>query len=238
MKKTLITISALFSVLISCCVAEDGLVGHWLLDSVEGIEVRDSGPNQLKGIIIEPEHITLTDGRNGKAINFHGPNGKAAYIRIDGMKNFDFSKGMTVMCWYNPSESQERGHQGMIVCNGRTSNPEGFRLLLHYRRILLSDGKLSHYAATTTGKHPLKAGIWLHIAATYDGDKTFQLFIDGEMAGTYDKIPPGFMQAAGADSLAIGSEFGYRPALATISNVKLYARRLSIPEIIAASREE
>ncbi len=238
MKLTLITAITLMGILIFRCAAEEGLVGHWPLDSVEGIEVRDLGPNQLKSIIVEPEYITLVNGRNGKAIDFHGPNGKAAYIRVDGMKNFDFSKGMTVMCWYKPSDSQERGHQGMIVCNGRTSNPEGFRLLLHYRRILLSDGKLAHYAATTAGKHPLKAGIWVHIAATYDGETTFQLFIDGEPAGTCDKIPAGTITAAGPDSLAIGSEFGYRPALATLSDIKLYERKLSIPEIIAASRKE
>ena len=238
MRLRLISAFAMISVMICGCVAEEDLVGHWPLDSIEGGIARDCGPNQLKGVIVEPEHITLKDGRNGKAIDFHGPNGKAAYIRVEGMKNFDFSKGMTVMCWYNPSSSQEYGHQGMIVCNGRTSNPNGFRLLLHYKRILLSDGNLAHYAASTAGKHPLKADTWIHIAGTFDGDKTFQLFIDGELAGTYDKAPSAFMQAPDMDTLAIGSEFGYRPALASISEVKLYARKLSIPEIIAASRKE
>lgn len=238
MRLTLTIAIALLGVLILRCAAEDALVGHWPLDSIENAEVRELGPNCLKSTVIQSEHVSLVDGRNGKAIDFHGPNGSASYIRVDGMKNFDFSKGMTVMCWYNPSDSQERGHQGMIVCNGRTSMPEGFRLLLHYRRILISDGKFTCYAASTPGKHPLKPGVWIHIAATFDGDKTFRLFIDGEAAGTFDKIPAGFLQAPGMDSLAIGSEFGYRPALAAIQDVKLYTRQLSVPEIIADARKE
>lgn len=239
MRLTLTAAIVLLSILTLRCAAENALVGYWPLDSIKNGEVRDLGPNRLKGTVVKPEHVALVDGRNsGKAIDFHGPNGSAAYIRVDGMTDFDFSKGMTVMCWYKPYNSELHNYQGMIVCNGRTSRPEGFRLSLHCRRILISDGKFTCYAASTPGKHPLKPGVWIHVAATFDGDKTFQLFIDGEPAGTFDKIPAGFLQAPGMDSLAIGSEFGYRPALAAIQDVKLYTRQLSVPEIIADARKE
>lgn len=237
MLKAFLTVVATLATVISVYAAEEGLVGYWPLNAVDGNVVKDVGPNHLDGVIVEPKEIRWVDGRNGKAIEFRGINGSASYIRIDKIKEFDFSKGMTVMCWYNPAADQERGHQGVIVCNAPTGVSEGFRFLLHYRRILLGDGKLSNYAATNPGVHPLQAGIWVHIAATYDGDKTFQIFMDGQLAGTNAEGSSGLL-VPGIDSLAIGSEFGYRPALATISDVKLYTRKLSIPEILAAAREE
>ena len=85
MRLTVFTAIALMGVLIFHCTAEDGLVGHWPLDGMEGIEVRDCGPNQLKSIIVEPKQATLVEGRNGKAIYFHGPNIKPLYPRY-GMK--------------------------------------------------------------------------------------------------------------------------------------------------------
>ena len=70
----------------------------------------------------------------------------------------------------------------MIVCNGLTY--PGFACCVFANTTDFS--KLEH-AATTAGKHPLKAGIWVHIAATFDGDKT-PTFIDGEPAGTCDEF--------------------------------------------------
>ncbi|MFA6931098.1 MAG: LamG domain-containing protein [Lentisphaeria bacterium] len=233
MLKRIFTVVVCFTTLFSFCLAEEGLVGCWPLNEANETIIKDAGSNQLDGVLVEPDIIAWREGRNGKAIDFRGVNGTAPYLRVDGINKFELTKGMTVMCWYSPDADQKYGHQGVIVSNGRTGASEGFRLLLHYHRILLGNGKLTNYAATTPGKHPLQPGVWVHIAATHDGDNTFQVFIDGELAGT-GSGPLG----NGIDSLAIGSEFGYRPALAAISDVKLYSRKLSAAEIITAARKE
>ncbi len=222
---------------LSQCAAEEGLVGSWPLAEEEGIVINDVGPNQLHGVLLHPEWVVRCAGRSGKALEFGGINGSAPFIRIEGIKKYDFSKGMTVMCWYKVSPGQEYAHQGVIVGNGATGTPDGFRFLLHCRRILMGNGKLTNYAATTPGKHPLIEGVWVHLAATFDDDKTFQVFVDGELAGNSREISPPPMEP-GINFLSIGSEFGYRPALASISDVKLYSRKLSSAEIIAAARME
>lgn len=217
--------------------AEEGLVGYWPLNEGTGTIVKDMGPNKLDGTILSSGETRWVEGRDGKALEFGGINGKAPYVLIPNLKNADFTKGMTVMCWVMPDKKQKREGQYYIVSNTRGIYGKGFLMMIHYQRLLLSSGdgnKTMYYANSVFGKNPIITGTWIHFAATHDGNRTFRVYIDGELAGASDKqsgpVTPG------TNSLSIGSQFGYAPFLGAVSNVKLYSRTLTDAEILKAAK--
>lgn len=217
--------------------AEEGLVGYWPLNEGSGTLIKDMGPNKLDGTIQLPETVRWGEGRDGKALEFGGINGKAPYVFIPSLKNTDFTKGMTVMCWVMPDKKQTREGQYYIISDTRGIFGKGFLLLIHCQRLLLSSGdgnKTMYYANSVFGKNPIVPGTWMHFAGTYDGKQTFKVYIDGELAGVSDKQSGPMM--SGTNSLSIGSQFGYAPFLGTISGVKLYSRTLTDAEILKAAK--
>ncbi len=218
--------------------AETGLVGYWPLNEGEGVVIKDAGANQLDGKIIAPENAKWVAGRDGgKALEFGGVNGQAGYVYIPTLKKADFSQGMTVMCWALPSKAQKRNAIYDMVGNGRNKN--GFLLMFHYQRLLLSGTGTSceRYANSTFGKNPIAYGSWMHVTGTHDGSGVFKVYIDGELAGTSIEKYSGPI-TPGLDALTIGSMFGYSPFLGAISEVKLYNRALSDAEILSAAQGE
>lgn len=224
--------AALFSL-----AAEEGLVGYWPLNEGAGTVVKDLGPNKLDGTIVAPETVRWTEGRDGKALEFDGENGKAPYVFVPNLKNADLTKGMTVMCWVMPDKKQKREGQYYIVSDTRGIYGKGFLLLIHCRRLLLSGGdgnKTMYYANSVFGKNPIVPETWMHFAATHDGKQTFKVYIDGELAGVSEKQSGPLSQ--GLNALTIGSQFGYAPFLGKVSGVKLYSRTLTDAEILKAAK--
>ncbi len=220
--------------------AEEGLVGNWPINEGEGTAIKDVGPNQLNGVIQAPADTSWVAGRNGgKALAFSGVNGKAPFVLIDKV-TADLTKGMTVMCWIRFDKTFQRDGIYEIASNTRGSFGKGFRLIVHYQRLLLSIGdgdKKMSYANSTFGKNPINGEVWMHVAATHDGDKTLKVYIDGELAGTStaeNSVP----MTAGMSALSIGSQFGYSPFPGIVSEVKLYSKALSDAEIMTAAQSE
>ena len=221
---------------LSAADAEEGLVLHLPLNEGEGEVVKDLGPRQLTGKVVQPADTKWVEGRSGgKALEMSGVNGKAPYIEVRGFKPDDFTRGMTVMCYFKPDkEKYVRKAVWQLVCDGTRAN---FLMAVHYQRLIFgNDNKFTKHAVSNNGKNPVRGGEWIHLAATHDG-QTFKVYIDGALAGVGGENMSGPI-APGRGTLAIGSRFGWGPAFGVFSDVKLYTRALSDAEIMNAASGE
>lgn len=239
MKFRMMFAAALAAAAVTMNAEDDALVLHWPLNDGEGVTVKDAGPRKLDGRIMNPESSQWVAGREeGKALAFAGVNGKAPFVYVDGIAKDEFTRGMTIMCYFKPDPDKYiRKSVWYLVSNGKGAR--GFLFCIHYQRLLLGgDGnKLTAYAASNNSKTPLRGGEWHHLAATHDGDKTFKVYIDGVPAGVSSEKLTGAV-TPGQGGIALGSQFGYGPAQGVFSDFKIYKRAFSDAEIIAAAQGE
>ena len=232
MKTTFSLIFAVFSLAVFA--ADDpALFGHWPIGDGAGTVVKDLGPGKRDARICNPEGISWVDGRvGGKALRLgDAPKGKAAFIAIEKLAPAEFSNGLTIMLWFQP-DPKHFTNQAIwdLAISGKAAT--GFRLCIHWGRIILGNGAaLAKYAASNKNTKPIKPGIWHHFAATHDGKGTFKVYIDGELVGTSDAKMSGPI-LPGKTFLSVGSAAGYGPAFGVISDLWLYKRALTDAEIL------
>lgn len=225
--------------LLSLAADDNSLIGYWPLNEGTGTVVKDLSSSKNDGQILNNMRaVKWVEGRNGKALLLECPGKIDSYgaVMIPKLGKHDFSKGITLEAWikFSPSFKREKIYE--IVSNATKDSGPGFRLIMSWHRLIFAsgDGKNMFYAATTPAKFPFHAGIWYHVAGTYDGS-VFKVYVDGVEAGA---SKPDQKMTKGSDSIFIGS---YRGGYAygfdgAICDVKIYNKVLSPLEIAKQSK--
>ena len=205
-------------------VKEEGLVAHWPLDG----DAKDASGNGHDGVI---QGAKWVDGHTGKAAEFDGDKG---WMNGSRKKSLEVSP-MSCMFWMRPGHDlgpkdprfnivyHAKGPMFAFNKNPAANEPIGPKNTI--RCWVDTIGKVSK-GTLFTKRNEWKAGVWYHLACTYD-EKELILYEDGQETGR--------TKATGA----IGprsSEFRVaKPFAGAIDEVKLYNRALSHPEILISS---
>ncbi len=218
---------------------DDGLIGSWPLNEGAGNIFKDVLGNNNGEILYDMRGIKWVEGRNGKNPLFFGKEGERnsfGAVTIPGIGKYDFSKGITVSAWIKFSSTMKREAVYDIVSNATGDSGPGFRLMIHWGRLLFlsGDGKKAFSAMTTAAKFPFKAEIWYHVASTYDGS-IFKVYVDGVKAGESE---PDQKFTKGSDDISIGSyRNGYYYGFdGIVSDVKIYNKAISPLEIMTIAK--
>jgi hypothetical protein len=196
-----------------------GLVAAYSFDQGAGGVLDDASGNGHAGLI---SGATWTAGRYGGALSFNGTN---ASVDLGGLGTF-YQTGFTLEAWV---QKQTAGRNDVAVVGSWNPNANGGPMVwvdhLATRYHLTLNNGISNYL--DSGQNPT-AGVWQHIAATFDGT-TARFFIDGvEVASRAVSLSVG-----SSNSWRIGaygaSPTGFFDGL--IDDVRVYNRALNTTEI-------
>jgi parallel beta-helix repeat protein len=203
-----------------------GLVGYWKMDeaSWNGTigEVVDSSGNGNNGTAMNGANTTGF-GMFGRAGEFDGEDD---YVDCGNNESLDITSTITIEAWINFQVGGS--YQPRILSKG--PDGAGYELLTTSTN---ADRNLEFRIAPgqIISSTSLKAGLWYHVAAIYDGSM-IQLMINGEL--DISKEASGTLQQSN-DNLCIGqkSQYSFDKFKGIIDEVGIYNRTLSAEEVLA-----
>ena len=222
--------------------AEKRLVGYWPFEEREGLRVEDaSGAGRHGEILNDSRGVQRVAGRNGGALQFAGgdPNarGAAGCLALPGLKEQDWSKGLTVELWARFT-ALDRPATYEMVSDTRDDRGPGFRFMVSWLSLWLRSGEggggKTWGAGTDANVTPLRPGEWYHLAGTYDGAR-FRVYVDGALAGESEEK---HALTRGEGVLYVGAyHAGYAYGLnAVLDDLRLYNYARSPAEIMLDAR--
>lgn len=217
--------------------AEGKLLAMWSFDKVQGLTVKDSGKNDLHGMITNPQNVKYVAGKFGKALEFSGKErNKFGCVMVPGMNKLDISKGFTFEAWLRFNDQHARQDTNYIASDGAWKGP-GWRLLIPYNTLFIQSGNGENmWGASSNPAHhgSFENGRWYHIATTFNGS-VFRIYLDGIEVG---QSKPDLTLTKGAGTLTLGAYSGGMdaPIKGALDEVKLYDRAKTGLEIIKDAR--
>jgi hypothetical protein len=202
------------------CVTPPGLVGAWGFDETSGTAVLDRSPAGNPGTVNGPTRTA--GGRFGGALSFDGVND---WVTVADANSLDLSSGLTLSAWLNPAVAGSAWRTVMLK-----ERSGGLSYALYGNT---ATGQPSGHVSTpsessTNGTSGLAAGVWSHLATTYDG-ATLRLFVNGVQVssrGVIGSIP------AGTGALRIGGNNVWPEWFrGLIDEVRVYNRALPAAEL-------
>ncbi len=213
----------------------DGPLGYWPLDEVEGDTVEDISGNGYTGKCLggvalgNPAGVSVPDGRSAAT------DGVDDSIGVGDLDSLDGAKAISVEAWVRWIEPPDGFHgvaaalrkeqvfafgTGWIGDNSASDSQRKARFWIH------TDNGWSH---SDNGATDIDDGRWHHMAGTYDGEY-LRIYVDG-IQESYRKVGR-VVLSSNANPLFIGSAGGrgeFFPG--AIDEAAVYDRALSATEV-------
>lgn len=214
-----------------------GLVARWKFDESGGTTAADSAGGHNGALVNGPTFTSA--GKLAGALTLNGSN---QYVSVPDVASLELAGSWTVSAWVNLPSLPTSGNYFGLVTKGQTLNNStnyglyvgngwhctGVAWVLNFN----DNADTGSYHACSTSS--ISTGVWYHIVGVWDGT-TESLYVNGTLAGTN---VPGVLPASGSGvNLTIGvDDYGAGYANATIDDVRIYNRALSVDEIYGLYR--
>lgn len=202
------------------------LLAYWPFDESGGSTAEDISGNHHHGTLVNSP--VWQQGLHGNALRFNGTNSHV------NLHNLDIPGGaLTLAAWVRAESFPTQQNRILSKATGTAESDYLWMLstinAANNPRFRLRTGGST---ATLIGSGSLTAGIWHHVAATYDGAH-MRLYLDGELVGSLAKT--GLLDQAPSVPAWIGGQ----PPTATqhpwhglIDDVRIYTQALTQEEIL------
>ena len=147
-----------------------GLVGAWGFDAGNGTTAADQSGNNNTGTVSSATWSTI--GKYGGALSF---NGGSSFVSVPDSSSLDLTTGMTVEGWVKPSAGG--GWQTLLVKERPGELVYGLYANTDANKPQ-SQVTIGTTARLLDGTTAVPAGLWTHLAATFDGT-TQRLYANG-----------------------------------------------------------
>ncbi len=204
---------------------QDGLVAWWRCNDGSGTTAADATGSGRTGTLNAPLPQWETNGRLGGALRFTGVVNQS--VTVANAATLNPTTGISITTWVN---AQSWNGNNRILQKGNTDNQ--YRLLAEAGEFVWDIAGVGRLEIP-----PLPVNQWVHVAATYDGDR-MALYVDGVEAAS---------QAATAaipvtgNSLHLGTKTPTSGAvnhlIGSLDDVRLYGRGLSAVEVATLAAE-
>jgi glucose/arabinose dehydrogenase/regulation of enolase protein 1 (concanavalin A-like superfamily) len=204
----------------------DGLIAHWRLDESGGTSAADASGGGHDGTLTAPlPQWEPAAGRSGGALRFTGASGQS--VTVANAAALNPGAGVSVSAWV---KADNWNGNYRILQKGNTDNQ--YRLMAEFGRFAWDIAGVGRVETD-----PPPAGRWVHVAATYDGDR-MALYFDGEEAGAI--AATGGMPVT-TNPLHLGTKTAASGAInhlvGRLDEVRLYGRGLSATEVLHLASE-
>ncbi len=200
-----------------------GAAAYYAFDEASGAIANDSSGNGNTATITGATRIS---GIKGDAMSFAAANDK---VQAPNSATLTISGSMTLEAWIKPASLSTAPHP--IILKGATW-PSNYSLSLEGSRLLWKWGGGSKYYYSNA---VVQAGVWQHVALSYDStSKAVRFYVNGVAQGTdVESLAP----TPVAGPLYIGSSEDGNRFLGAIDEVRIYKRALSADEVNADKNE-
>jgi hypothetical protein len=212
----------------------DSLVGHWRLDDgVGSTSARDSSGRGNHGVLdrLDPDTAWVT-GRVQQALQI----ARTGWVQVPASASIDtITDRATLSAWV----ALDDAITAPDIWGTALSRQIGTSIDQHYHLSLFMDRRPHLFFTTTTGyvllsaPNPVRTGVWVHLAGTYDG-AVARLYVDGvevasqAITGTFaPDATPVLLGGNGNDGSGVATEL----LPGRIDELLLYARALRPAEI-------
>jgi len=206
----------------------DGLLAHWKLNEWKGPAARDSSRRALKGTL-QGGAAWVTEGKR-RALSVDG---KGAYLD-SGVPFPELARPFTFALWICPGETQKPytiilGNHNQPYMGASIESPPS---AVNAFGLAIGNAGGWHISKPVQ----LTAGTWQHLAAAYDGKEAVLYFNGLEKVRTR---LAGLPAPNARDTLKVGQGcFPDRFFRGLLSDVRIYSRVLSAPEVLALAQAE
>jgi len=114
--------------------------------------------------------VDLVEAPGGKAVRLSGQ----GYLEVAHHEKLDLRRAITLAAWVRPQEGTKR--DGRILDKSRAGTSDGYLLDTWPGGTSL---RMITQANTLGARGCLKAGVWSHVAATFDSSGSQRLYVDG-----------------------------------------------------------
>jgi hypothetical protein len=192
--------------------------GFWEMDDCNSFrsELRDSSFNNFTAF--RTLGVTCTEGRDGLGVSLPR---RDDLVYVPDQPAFTFQNGVTVAVWVKPSELGGT----RTILRKRDGDTSALALMLVGKQFTFVINRQQGAPAAVSAR--ARAGAWVHVAATYDG-QVLRLYLDGKEAAT--TRARGQIEA-GEGPLLIGNDAYHRRLLGSIDGV-WFATAAASPETI------
>jgi hypothetical protein len=202
--------------------ASSGLVGAWGFNEASGGTVTDASGNGNTGTIANATRTT--SGKFGGALSFNGTN---AMVTVPDSASLDFTSGMTLEAWVNPTAVGTAWR-----CVLLKEQPAELIYALYAGN---SKGKAATDVFTNadiglSGTANTALNAWTHLAATYDGT-TLRLYVNGVQAAS--KAVTGAIKTSNGVLRIGGNSIWGEWFAGLIDEVRVYNKALTAAQIQA-----
>lgn len=160
----------------------EGLVVYFAFEEGAGQTVADLSGNGQNGKL--EGDTTWTDGKFGKSVNFGGKNG---IVRVEHSNAFEFTDGITIAAWIQPTLKAGPGTWQLIAAKGPDVH-EFFEVLLHPDGFIWMGWKLTGgRAVPAQSPRDVVKDKWQHVAVSFQTGKWWTVYLDGEVLINYPK---------------------------------------------------
>ncbi|MDB4978768.1 MAG: hypothetical protein JWM56_954, partial [Candidatus Peribacteria bacterium] len=209
---------------------DTGLVGYWKMDEGVGTVAKDSSRNGNNGVLINGpawsgSSLPTTRFYNNKSLKFDGLDD---YVEVPASSRLTGFSAFTVSMWVKWRTFG--GSFPILIAKGDDTNRE-YLLYAWQSTNRLSFEVYNPSSQILNVDNVVSTGSWLHIAATFKGGTTQELYVNGVRVGS--RTPSSGNVRDLSKKLAIGRE-GESSLYYTngnIDDVRVYSRALSALEI-------
>lgn len=203
---------------------QEDMVLHYQFNNADNL-AKDSGPRAQHGTT---SGVTYSPaGIEGGAAYFNG----AAEIAIPNLVGVDRATSLTWCAWVNLTP----GQNGLYGIMGATMSADESMYLVHdarggtTRAYVVPASRSEERIAEAT--NVVGAGIWQHLAGTYDGS-TIRLYVDGDLVAEESFAEPEPIRSNNV-TFAIGDAAAGRgwKLVGALDDVRIYPRALSANEL-------
>jgi len=206
-------------------VIDPTLIGWWKLDENHGLVAEDSSLYNNDGTLGNMVGNEWTAGQIDGGLEFDGWDD---YVDTSIMS--DEVTNLTFTAWFKSDDAGSIGDDYVaqrIISHPRTSTNSRLALGINNNRIATYwyDGGHNVREGTTT----LTAGVWYHIALTYDG-AALKIYLNGEEENSFDESSMTAPSASATIKIARHID-GSRDFAGVLDDVRVYNRALTADEI-------
>jgi hypothetical protein len=198
-----------------------GPVGYWKLDDKTGTTGADASGYVNNGTLGSTTALpTWTNGKYGSSLSFDG--GDTFFVSDSA--SLSITQGFSLSGWIKPTNVS--GFKPIVTKEG--GGQTGYFLYLNGANVYTGYGNSGFYSQTTSTS-PITAGIWTHVASSWDGT-TLRTYVNGVLL---QSSTPGSSVADNSDNLGIGAAFDLSSTTTgAIDDVKVYNYARTAGQII------
>lgn len=226
-----ITVLAIFSLLVLNTPANATLVGSYAFEEGSGTVISDASGRGNNGTLVKGSASSWTAGHTGLGLYFSGATGSSAtYVNLGNPTDFQLSNAFTFTSWVN-SENSNRDAP-ILAKEGSGGLSYWFGVFHNHFGVLLDNTGGYNWDLDGRNVSTVTENVWHHLAVTWDGS-IVHYYLDGVLLAAEATYSNTLFNCTANLTIGVNSDWNFTAFQGTLDDIHLYSNALTAAEITA-----